>query len=68
MNTMRKKTIPVKIGDIIEGKISAMGEKGDGILTVNKYVIFVPNTKLEQKVKIRVTGIMTKVGFAEVIE
>lgn len=58
---------PVKVGDEIEVKIEAVGEKGDGIAKKEGFVLFVPNTKEGQQVKIRVTKVLRKVGFAEVV-
>lgn len=58
---------PVKVGDEIDVKIEAVGEKGDGIAKKEGFVLFVPNTKEGQEVKIRVTKVLRKVGFAEVV-
>ena len=58
---------PVKVGDEIDVKIEAVGEKGDGIAKKDGFVLFVPNTKEGQEVKIRVTKVLRKVGFAEVV-
>tara|TARA_Y100000310_G_scaffold344679_1_gene458747 strand:+ start:4796 stop:5152 length:357 start_codon:yes stop_codon:yes gene_type:complete len=58
---------PVNVGDEIDVKIEAVGEKGDGIAKKDGFVLFVPNTKEGQDVKIRVTKVLRKVGFAEVV-
>ena len=58
---------PVSEGEELEVQIEAVGEKGDGIAKKNGFVLFVPNTKQGQHVKIRVTKVLRKVGFAEVI-
>ena len=58
---------PVKVGDEIEVKIEAVGEKGDGIAKKDGFVLFVSNTKEGDEVKIRITRVLRKVGFAEVI-
>ena len=58
---------PVKVGDEIDVKKEAVGEKGDGIAKKDGFVLFVPNTKEGQDVKIRVTKVLRKVGFAEVV-
>jgi predicted RNA-binding protein with TRAM domain len=57
---------PVKPGDLLNVKIEAVGEKGDGIAKVNGFVLFVPNTKEGQEVQVKVTRVLRKVGFAEV--
>ncbi len=58
---------PVKEGDEVEVKIEAVGEKGDGIAKINGFVIFVPNTKEGETVRVRITKVLRKVGFAEVV-
>ena len=63
----RNRFAPVKIGDEIDVKIEAIGEKGDGIAKQEGFVLFVPNTKEGQEVKIRITKVLRKVGFAEVV-
>src|SRR3989344_2332067 len=62
----REKFAPVKVGDEIDVKIEAVGEKGDGIAKKEGFVLFVPNTKEGQEVRIRVTRVLRNVGFAEV--
>ena len=59
---------PVNVGDELDVKIEAVGEKGDGIAKKEGFVLFVPNTKEGQEVRIRVTKVLRKVGFAEVVE
>jgi predicted RNA-binding protein with TRAM domain len=63
----REKFAPVKVGDEIDVKIEAVGEKGDGIAKKDGFVLFVPNTKEGDEVKIKVTRVLRKVGFAEVL-
>jgi predicted RNA-binding protein with TRAM domain len=58
---------PVRVGEELDVKIEAVGEKGDGIAKKNGFVLFVPNTKQGDDVRIRVTRVLTKVGFAEAI-
>jgi predicted RNA-binding protein with TRAM domain len=62
-----QKFSPVKVGDELDVKIEAVGEKGDGIAKKEGFVLFVPNTKEGQEVKIKVTKVLRKVGFAEVV-
>ena len=63
----RQKFAPVKVGDELDVKIEAVGEKGDGIAKKEGFVLFVPNAKEGQEVKIRVTRVLRNVGFAEVV-
>src|SRR3989344_4450227 len=58
---------PVKVGDELDVKIEAVGEKGDGIAKKDGFVLFVAGTKQGDNVKIRVTRVLQKVGFAEVV-
>lgn len=62
----RPKFAPVKVGDELDVTIDAVGEKGDGIAKKEGFVLFVPNTKKGDNVKIRVTRVLRNVGFAEV--
>jgi len=63
----RPKFAPVNVGDELEVKIEAVGEKGDGIARKEGFVLFVPNTKEGDEVKIRVSRVLRNVGFAEVV-
>jgi predicted RNA-binding protein with TRAM domain len=58
---------PVKVGEEIDVTIEAVGEKGDGIAKKNGFVLFVPGVKQGDQVKVRVTKVLRKVGFAEVV-
>ena len=58
---------PVKVGDELDVTIEAVGEKGDGIAKKDGFVLFVPGVKEGAQVKVRVTRVLRKVGFAEVI-
>lgn len=58
---------PVQEGEELDVRIEAVGEKGDGIAKKKGFVLFVPNTKEGQEVRVRVTKVLRKVGFAEVI-
>ncbi len=58
---------PVKVGDEVNVKIEAVGEKGDGVAKIKGFVIFVPNTREGDEVKVRITRVLRKVGFGEVL-
>lgn len=58
---------PVKVGEELDVRIEAVGEKGDGVCKKKGFVIFVPNVKEGDEVRIRVTKVLRKVGFGEVI-
>ena len=63
----RRSFAPVNVGDELDVKIESVGEKGDGVAKVKGFVLFVPGTQAGQEVKIRVTRVLKKVGFAEVV-
>ena len=58
---------PVQVGEEFETTIEAVGEKGDGLAKKNGFVIFVPGVKQGQKVRVKVTKVLRKVGFGEVV-
>ncbi len=60
-------TPPVNVGDELTVTIEAIGEKGDGVAKQNGFVLFVPGVKQGENVKIKVTRVLRKVGFAEVV-
>lgn len=59
---------PVKVGDVREVKIEAVGSEGDGIAKIEGFVVFVPGAKMNDSVKIRITKVLKKYGFAEIVE
>lgn len=63
----RRVMAPVKVGEELDVTIEAVGEKGDGIAKKQGFVLFVPNTKEGDTVRVRVTRVLHKVGFADVI-
>lgn len=58
---------PVEVGDEVDVQIDAVGEKGDGIAKVQGFVLFVPGVKQGQTVKVKITKVLRRVGFAEVV-
>ncbi len=58
---------PVKEGDELDVRIEALGEKGDGIAKKNGFVLVIPGTQVNDEVKVRITKVLRKVGFAEVV-
>jgi len=63
----RQSAGPVREGDEMDVKIEAVGEKGDGLAKKDGFVLFVPNTKVGDQVRVKVTRVLRKVGFAEVV-
>ncbi len=58
---------PVKVGDELDVTIETVAGKGDGLTRKDGFVIFVPGTKQGDKVRIRITKVLRRVGFAEKI-
>jgi predicted RNA-binding protein with TRAM domain len=63
----RQSFAPVKVGEELDVRIEAVGEKGDGMCRKKGFVIFVPDTKEGDEVRIKVTRVLRKVGFGEVL-
>ena len=63
----RRSFAPIKVGDEVDVTIEAVGAKGDGIAKVKGFVIFVAGTKQGDTVKVRITKVLRKVGFADVV-
>jgi predicted RNA-binding protein with TRAM domain len=59
---------PVEVGDVRKVKIEAIGSSGDGIARISGFVVFVPGTKVDDEVTVRVTKVLRKYAFAEVVE
>ena len=58
---------PVQVGEEVDVRIEAVGEKGDGVARVKGFVLFVPQTKEGEQCRIRITKVLSKLGFAEKI-
>lgn len=64
----RYNSAPVNVGEEYDVKIEDTGRSGDGIAKVEGYIIFVPNTKKGQEVRIKVTETKRNLGFGELVE
>ena len=58
---------PVEEGKVYECEIEDLGREGDGMTRINNFVVFVPNTTVGQKVKIKIVRVMRRVAFGEVV-
>lgn len=56
---------PVEEGEEYDVTIESIGAKGDGICKVDEFIIFVPDTEPDQKVKICIKKVMSRFAFAE---
>ncbi len=59
---------PVKLGEEYEVGITETSQRGDGIARIEGLVVFVPNTKTGDHVRIRISRISRKFAEAELIE
>ena len=59
---------PIKEGEEFSVKIEGVGSSGDGLARVKGFIVFVPGTKVDDEVKVRITKVARNVGFAERIE
>ncbi len=57
---------PVKIGDELDITISEVSRRGDGLARVQGYVIFIPNTKQGDSVKVKIIQIRPNYAIGEV--
>ena len=62
-----RSTAPVNVGDELDVTIESVGAKGDGVTKKDGFVIFVPGVQKGDNVKIKVTRVLRKVGFGEVV-
>ncbi|MBI4813635.1 MAG: TRAM domain-containing protein [Methanobacterium sp.] len=60
-----QKTAPIKEGDEYEVKIEDLGKEGDGITRIEGFVVFVPETKVGEEIKVRITSVRRRFAFAE---
>jgi predicted RNA-binding protein with TRAM domain len=58
---------PIEVGKTYNVKIAEVGREGDGITRIEGFVVFVPNTKKGDSVKIQVNKVSRRVGFADVV-
>ncbi|KXB07771.1 hypothetical protein AKJ51_00015 [candidate division MSBL1 archaeon SCGC-AAA382A20] len=61
---------PVSEGDTREVKIVDKGEEGDGIAKIGEsnFTVIIPDTALDEKVKIEIIGVKPTFAFGEKIE
>ncbi|MDH5780385.1 MAG: TRAM domain-containing protein [Candidatus Bathyarchaeota archaeon] len=56
---------PVKVGEERDVTIEEVSRRGDGIAKIQNFVIFIPETKVGDKVKIKVTRVASRHAIAE---
>jgi predicted RNA-binding protein with TRAM domain len=58
---------PVKENQELEVVIDDIGSRGDGIAKIQSFLIFVPNSKIGERVKVRILSVGGKFAVAEKI-
>jgi 23S rRNA (uridine2552-2'-O)-methyltransferase len=61
-------TAPVRAGDELEVEIEDTGREGDGIAKVEGFTLFVPGTEPGETVRVTVTDVKPRFGFAERVD
>ena len=61
-------TCPVEEGKVYEAKIEDIGREGDGLARIQNFVVFVPGTKVGDQVKVRITKVLRRMAFGEVVK
>lgn len=64
----RPPSAPVEEGKVYECKIEDFGREGDGLARIKNFVIFVPGTKIGDRVKVKITRVLRRMAFGEVVE
>ena len=64
----RRLTAPVRVGDEIEVEIIDEGAEGDGVAKVDGYTIFVPGTAVGDELRLIITDVSPRFGFAERVD
>lgn len=58
----------INVGNMYKVNVLGVGKDGDGFTKVNNFIIFVPNTKKDQIVNIKITRVLKKYAFGKTIE
>ncbi len=63
----REPSAPVAEGETYDVKIEDIAREGDGIARIEGFVVFVPDTKLGDEVKIKINKVMHRFAIAELV-
>ncbi len=64
----RPTTAPVEEGKVYEAKIEDLGREGDGLARIQNFVVFIPGTKVGEQVKVKITRVLRRMAFGEVVK
>ncbi len=59
---------PVKAGEELDVIIDDIGSRGDGITRVRGFLVFVPQAKVGERIKVKITSIGRKFAIAEKVK
>ena len=59
---------PVKTGEELDVTVTEMASKGDGVVKVKGFVIFVPGSKIGDSLKIRIMDVKPRFAVGHKIE
>jgi predicted RNA-binding protein with TRAM domain len=59
---------PVDVGQEIDVIIDDIGSRGDGITRIQGFLVFVPQTKVGERLKVKIVSIGRKFAIAEKIK
>jgi len=62
------KRCPVELGEELEAEITELSPKGEGIARSQGFVIYVPDTKPGDRVRIKIIRITEKAANAQVVK
>ncbi len=65
---IKQTNCPVEEGKVYEAKIEDIGREGDGLARIQNFVVFVPGTKVGDQVKVRITKVLRRMAFGEVVK
>jgi len=68
LSEYQEKVAPVKVGESYDVSIDDIAKEGDGLPELRASLSFVPQTKVGDKVKIKVNKVMRKFAIAEKAE
>ena len=64
MSTLQDKNSPVSSGGVHDVTIENIASEGDGIARIDGFVVFVPDTKVGDLVKIKIEKVMRRFAIA----
>ncbi len=66
-NAIPFQPVPVRKGQEIDVVINDIGTRGDGIARIQNFLIFVPQVKVGERVKVKIVSVGKKFAIAEKI-